>query len=118
MFTSNSVADTAVDTRHTHIHIHTYIHTQDNYCNPHCTCVPRVNQGAPSNATTGSCRNDGLCRDATPKADIEVHVQEEATSPLTLDEKSNKDPQPSSSAASTIKDVVPTKDKPHITKER
>ena len=27
--------------RHTHTHTHT--HTQDNYCNPRCACMPRVN---------------------------------------------------------------------------
>ena len=24
-------------------HSHTHTHTQDNYCNPRCTCVPKVN---------------------------------------------------------------------------
>ena len=31
---------------YTHTYIHTYIHTytQDNYSNPRCACVPRVNK--------------------------------------------------------------------------
>ena len=29
--------------RHTHTDTHTQTHTQDNYCNPRCTCAPRVN---------------------------------------------------------------------------
>ena len=27
---------------HAHIHTHTYTYTQTNYCNPRCTCAPRV----------------------------------------------------------------------------
>ena len=77
-----------------------------------------TNQVAPSNPTTGTstCTNDGLCRDATPKGDIQIH--EEVTAPLTLNKRSNKDPQPISSAPSTMNDVLPTHDQPHTTKER
>lgn len=77
-----------------------------------------TNQVAPSNPTAGtcSCTNDGLCRDASSKGDIQIH--EEVTAPLTLDKRSNKDPQLISSAPSTMNDVLPTHDQSHNTKER